>query len=66
MMPRTSVLNKKKKKNASYQEQLDEHTISVKYVLIVDCLLYNVTLKHYCGLSITLDQHNRVLDKLFY
>ena len=35
MMPKTPVLNKKKRKNMSYQEQLDEHTISVKYVLLI-------------------------------
>lgn len=39
MIPKTSVLNKKKKKNVSYQEQLDKHTVSVKYAgsVIVMC-----------------------------
>lgn len=45
MMPKTSVLNKKKKKkNASYQEQLDEHTVSVKYVCCVITSYYAVTI----------------------
>jgi len=32
LMPKTPVLHKKKKKHISYQEQLDEHSVSVKYV----------------------------------
>ena len=47
MIPKTSVLNKKKKKDISYQEQLDEHTVSVKYILFSHCVVMVTALLSY-------------------